>query len=92
MPPPVRPFEPPSLTPPAPARSDAARQAQRAAFFQQFAGQVQAPVAPTVQPVRGAPIRAEPSRQAASAPRLQPITQEPPARIMRPGSFVDIKV
>jgi hypothetical protein len=65
------------------------RAAQRA-FFQQALGD------PT--PVRTAPpVSAPVIARSVSAPQVaralnRPLPEEPPARIMRPGSFVDVKV
>jgi hypothetical protein len=92
MPPAIRPFTPPVVTPPTtPAARPAAdaRAAQRA-FFQQVIGDQT--------PVRAAPQVERPVRAAApmAAPvvrdRIRPIPEDKPDRIMRPGSFVDIKV
>ena len=94
---PVRPFHPPAVQPnQTPARSSAAREAQRA-FFQQAlsnaapAQATQAPaVAQTVAPVRAAAGQAiEPH---VTRVRTQPIPDEKPLGYRRPGSFVDIKV
>ena len=104
----IRPFNPPVITPQQPAQAPTqtrgateARAAQRA-FFQQALGDT-TPVrtAPAAAPVKAAPA-AQPAQasQAAAAPQAaqpvrdirRPIPAEPPARIMRPGSFVDVKV
>ncbi len=88
MPPVIRPFNPPVTTPPSqtPATRPAseARAAQRA-FFQQALGDQT--------PVRAA----APSDPRALEPqvtrvRTRPIPEEKPTRILRPGSFIDIKV
>ena len=94
----IRPFNPPAVTPQPPAQSPArargsveARAAQRA-FFQQALGDAT--------PVRAAPVAAQvhaaqPARAAQTAQTvnvMRPIPDEPPARVMRPGSFVDVKV
>jgi len=94
----IRPLNPTVITPQQSAQptvrargSAEARAAQRA-FFQQALGDST--------PVRAAPVTA-PAAQA-SAPQaaravqttgvVRPIPDEPPARLMRPGSFVDIKI
>ena len=91
MPPVIRPFTPPVVSPPTtPAARPAAdaRAAQRA-FFQQVIGD-QTPVraAPAVQrPMQASAVEAPVVRD-----RIRPIPEDKPDRIMRPGSFVDIKV
>jgi hypothetical protein len=91
----IRPFNPPVVTPQptpptgAPARGTAEAKAAQRAFFQQALGDatpVRAPPATT--PVSHAHA-AQPARPAGV---VRPIPEEPPARVMRPGSFVDIKV
>ena len=94
----IQPFKPTVLAPQQPAQAPArardsaeARAAQRA-FFQQALGDVT--------PVRAAPVAAPAAQvsapQEARAPQamgvVRPLPEEPPARVMRPGSFVDIKV
>ena len=94
----IQPFNPTVLTPQQPAQtpvrareSGEARAAQRA-FFQQALGDVT--------PVRAAPVAApaaqvsapQAARTAQATGVVRPIPEEPPARVMRPGSFVDIKV
>jgi hypothetical protein len=99
VPPPVtRPFIPQTAQATAPVvrqqPSTEARAAQRA-FFQQALGDT----TPVAAPVRAAPVAA--SAAAAPAARdIQPpvtrtrlaIPEEKPDRILRPGSFVDVKV
>lgn len=89
MPPAIRPFIPPVVSPHATpsARPTADARAAQRAFFQQVVGD-QTPVraAPAV-PVQAAAVQAQPVRD-----RIRPIPEEKPERIMRPGSFVDIKV
>ena len=85
----IRPFNPPVVPQPtsAPVRTTAEAKAAQRAFFQQALGDAT--------PVRAAPAVTAPSKpQAAQAARevRRPIPAEPPARVMRPGSFVDIKV
>jgi hypothetical protein len=68
-----------------------ARAAQRA-FFQQALGDAT--------PVRAAPAAApvaqtqaaQPAQAARTAGVVRPVPEERPTRVMRPGSFVDIKV
>ena len=91
----IRPFSPPLVTPQptpsvqAPSRSSAEARAAQRAFFQQALGDA-TPVraAPVAAPV--APAQAAQPARATGVVRLIP--EEPPARVMRPGSFVDIKV
>lgn len=84
----IRPFTPSTAQPtqtPASRPAAEARAAQRA-FFQQAIGD-QTPVrAPAAMDVR-APQAATATRQI-----VRPTPDEKPARIMRPGSFIDIKV
>lgn len=89
MPPEIRPFTPPVVSPsttPSARPTAEARAAQRA-FFQQVVGD-QTPVrAAPPAPAQAAAVHAQPVRD-----RIRPIPEEKPERIMRPGSFVDIKV
>lgn len=92
MPPVIRPYSPPpapSTTPS--ARAPAETRAAQRAFFQQALGDST--------PVRTAPPASAPviNTAAKAAPQPtrtlgRPLPDEPPARIMRPGSFVDVKV
>ena len=82
---PIRPFPPPAdpaARTPAARPSAAARAAQRA-FFQQAVGDAS--------PVRTAPAMDVRAR-APAAQVLRPVPAEKPDRILRPGSFVDVKV
>jgi hypothetical protein len=80
----IRPYIPPSVQPSQTpkARSTAEARAAQRAFFQQAMGDVT--------PVRTAPVASAPAQVARAVNK--PIPDEPPARIMRPGSFVDLKV
>ena len=81
---PIRPGMPPAQ--PAPTGgADAARLAQRA-FFQQAMGRPAATptAAPTTAQTPAPPVRTVELRPAANA--------EPPAKILRPGSLLDIRV
>ena len=91
----IRPFNPPVVTPQSPGqapvrtRGTAEAKAAQRAFFQQALGDST--------PVRAAPAAAsthatQPTRATQPAGVVRPIPDEPPARVMRPGSFVDIKV
>lgn len=92
----IRPFTPPVLTPqqtqrpvqtPAQARGAAEARAAQRAFFQQALGDAT--------PVRAAPVAAAAAHSQPAPPTreiIRPIPDEPPARPMRPGSFIDIKV
>jgi len=93
----IRPFNPPVVTPQqptsSPARSTAEARAAQRAFFQQALGDAT--------PVRAAPVAAPVSHAQAAQPAraaaqvtgvMRPVPEQPPARPLRPGSFVDIKV
>jgi hypothetical protein len=71
------------------SRGTAEAKAAQRAFFQQALGDAT--------PVRAAPVttpvaQAQAAQPARPAGVVRPIPEEPPARVMRPGSFVDIKV
>ena len=91
----IRPFNPPVVTPqstvqaPERARGTAEARAAQRAFFQQALGDA-TPVrtAPAAAPV----VQAQGTQPARAAGVVRPIPEQPPARVMRPGSFVDIKV
>ncbi|WP_133254950.1 hypothetical protein [Phenylobacterium hankyongense] len=70
-----------------PQRSEAARLEAQKAFFQLATGKAQAPVAAAPTALATAPVRA-----AAPAPRIAAPSAEPPARILRPGSLLDIRI
>jgi hypothetical protein len=94
----IRPFNPPVVTPQQPAsaplrtRGTAEARAAQRAFFQQALGDAT--------PVRAAPAAAQVAQTPAAQPArstqtvgvMRPVPEEPPARPMRPGSFIDIKV
>jgi len=84
----IRPFNPPAAQPtqtPASRPAAEARAAQRA-FFQQAVGD-QTPVrAPATLDVRA------PNAPTATRNIVRPLPDEKPQRILRPGSFVDIKI
>ena len=87
--PPIRPSVTPQPAAPARPAVDAARAAAQRAFFQAaMGGEVPTTPAPRpVDPVMGASRFTPQSQQRAAV-----IPDEPPARILRPGSFLDIKV
>ncbi len=98
MPPPVtRPFIPPTAQATAPVvrqqPSTEARAAQRA-FFQQALGDTTPVAAPARAIAASAPIASAAPRdiQPAVTPTRLAIPDGKPDRIMRPGSFVDVKV
>jgi hypothetical protein len=74
---------PATLRPNTPVRTEAAIAAQRA-FFQAALSQTQA-----VAPVTAAPT---PPRPVTRVLPSTPTTDEPPERILRPGSLLDIRV
>jgi hypothetical protein len=92
MPPVIRPFNPPVISPdrtPVRQQPGADVRAAQRAFFQQAIGDV----TPASAPVAAQPL----SQSRALEPvvtrvKTQPIPDEKPTRYMRPGSFVDIKV
>jgi hypothetical protein len=77
---PIRPAGPPSLQPAQPQRADPARLAAQRAFFELAAGKAQAPAASAA---RASPA---PVQRMAAAPA------EPPAKLLRPGSLLNIRV
>ncbi|HEY4029592.1 MAG TPA: hypothetical protein VGM25_04570 [Caulobacteraceae bacterium] len=98
----IRPFNPPVLTQPTPsaqppvrARGVAEAKAAQRAFFQQALGDATpvraAPTAASAAPAAQT-ASAQPMRAAQPAGVVRPIPDQPPARPMRPGSFIDIKV
>ena len=87
--PPVRTAMTPQTTAPARPAVDTARAAAQRAFFQAAMGGVEAPTTPKPRPVD--PVQAA-SRFTPQASQRASIPDEPPQRILRPGSFIDIKV
>ncbi|MFZ5668117.1 MAG: hypothetical protein ACOY4K_01350 [Pseudomonadota bacterium] len=75
---PVRPPVWPNVPPPANG-AGAAKSAARGAFFQAAMGQASTPAAPA-EPVRAAPRV------------VRDIPAEPPTKVLRPGSLLDIRV
>jgi hypothetical protein len=84
--PPIRPGAPQPT--PAQPRSDSARTAAQRAFFQAALGEAQA--ASSARPVD--PTTPNTSRFTAQQQQKAFVPDEPPKRILRPGSFIDIKV
>ena len=82
---PIRPGMP-SATPAPTAGADAARLAAQRAFFQQAMGRPAAAAPAATTPIQAAvtPVRTVEIRPAANA--------EAPAKILRPGSLLDIRV
>lgn len=99
----IRPYSPPVVTPQQPAqaptqtRDAAEKRAAARAFFQQALGG-STPVRAAPAPAAAAPVRTEAALPSATAPvtasrgLIRPTPEEPPTRLMRPGSFIDIKV
>ncbi|WP_374472085.1 hypothetical protein [Phenylobacterium sp.] len=85
----MTPIRPTGLAPTPPAqpvqRPDAGRLAAQRAFFDMIAGKTPAAAAP-------AAAAAQPEPAVASPQRIAPAPAEPPARILRPGSLLDIRV
>ena len=87
---PIRPSPVPLPAATGQVREGAGARAAQRAFFEAALGKVEAPAATA--PVRAAV--ATPPRPQPQAPQVNRIAipDEPPTRLMRPGSFVDIKV
>lgn len=87
--PPVRTAMTPQQAATARPAADPARTAAQRAFFQAAMGGVEAPTTPKPRPV-------DPTQSAGrftpQASQRAAIPDEPPQRILRPGSFIDIKV
>lgn len=84
-----RPFSPPiqaQTTPAQPKREAADVRAAQRAFFRQAVGDSTPVRAPAAMDVR-APDAANTTRQI-----IRPTPAEKPDRVMRPGSFIDIKI
>lgn len=84
-----RPFSPPIQTPTTPAqpkRESADVRAAQRAFFARALGDNTPVRAPAAMDVR-APDAAQATRQV-----IRPTPEQPPERVMRPGSFIDIKI
>jgi hypothetical protein len=73
----------PFAAPPAPARSDAARTSAQQAFFAMATGRAPPTPAAAAEPVVSPSVR--------PAPAASP-SADPPAKILRPGSLLDIRV
>ena len=89
----IRPsFPQPQLAPqPASQRADAARLAAQRAFFDMAAGQAQA-AAPRPK-LAAAQAAVQSAAPAAPRPQRMPDAHaEPPAKVLRPGSLLDIRV
>lgn len=81
---PIRPQTP--FPPQTPAPANTARTAAQRAFFQAAMGEAQAPA-------KAAAAPAEPAREAVRVQTVRAETPaEPPTRILRPGSLLDIRV
>lgn len=82
---PIRPQTP--FPPQTPAPANTARTAAQRAFFQAAMGQAQAPAK------AAAPPPPEPARETVRVQTVRAETPaEPPTRILRPGSLLDIRV
>jgi hypothetical protein len=86
---PIRPPITPQGAAAARPAADAARAAAQKAFFQAAMGGVEAPSTPAPRPVDA--VQAA-SRFTPQAAQRAAIPDEPPRRVLRPGSFIDIKV
>ncbi|WP_395670627.1 hypothetical protein [Phenylobacterium sp.] len=72
----------PFAAPPAPARSDAARTSAQQAFFAMATGRAP-PTPAAAEPAASPSVRPAPSASPSA---------DPPAKILRPGSLLDIRV
>lgn len=81
---PVRPAIQPA--PPVAPRPDAGRLTAQKAFFQAALGKAEPAAAPAALAAPQARAEAQPATPATAAP------QEPPKKILRPGSLLDIRV
>lgn len=90
----IRPNPFPAAAPQGHAQSlDSAKQAAQRAFFAAALGQ--AHVGPAQSPAAAAPqpqVQAQAQARPAPAARMPDSTAEPPQRILRPGSLLDIRV
>jgi hypothetical protein len=88
----IRPNLPPLAGQPQPQRPiDPARLAAQKAFFAAALGQAQG-AAPAPAPVQPTEVRTAAPARAAEAPQPAARALEPPQRILRPGSILDIRV
>lgn len=78
------PIFPPSQASAAPQRADAAKLAAQKAFFDMAMGKAAAPAAAAPTPVQ--------ALLQAQVQRIPDPGAEPPAKILRPGSLLDIRV
>jgi hypothetical protein len=87
----IRPAGQTPIQPAAPQRSDATRQAAQKAFFELAMGKVSTTAAPAAS---AAPVKAAAPAAASPTPRRVAVTAagEAPARTLRPGSLLDIRV
>lgn len=95
---PVRPTSLPAVTPATQAPRNDARTAAQRAFFEAALGKASgAPAAATPAAVRNAPAvqtapAAVPAVRAQAVQTAQPATDDPPKKILRPGSILNILV
>jgi hypothetical protein len=89
---PIRPNTFPVAPAPGAAAADAARQAAQRAFFDAAMGRAAAPppAAQPAQPIRTASVTAAPVAPQAGV-RFDPAA-DPPSKLPRPGSLLDIRV
>lgn len=80
---PIRPGQPPA-SPASTTGADAARLAAQRAFFQQAMGRPAAAAIPAPIQAAATPVRSVELRPAANG--------EPPTKVLRPGSLLDIRV
>jgi hypothetical protein len=73
------------------ARPDAGRAAAQKAFFEAALGKPSAAPAPAA-PVTAPPVQAASQSPAQAAARVTALPDDPPKKILRPGSLIDIRV
>ena len=90
----VRPpiFPPSRPTEAVPSRVDPAKLAAQKAFFQAALGNAAPAAAPAAAAKPAAPSGFATARPAAQVQKLPDPAAEPPTRILRPGSLLDIKI
>jgi len=88
--PPVR--QPIAPTAAVAARPDAGRLAAQKAFFEAALGKAQPAAAPPAAAPTAAPGQVLKAAPAQPAARMAALPEEPPKKILRPGSLLDIRV
>lgn len=89
---PVRPPIVPPTQAAQPQRADPARLAAQKAFFDVALGKAAAPMAPAASMAPAAAAPTAPTAPPKPVQRTPDLTAEPPTKILRPGSLLDIRV